>query len=81
MGSTALTFRCSKCKVFRDYRSLHAADMYKGTYLDVTGRVKHGRSGRKLNQKMVEYRCRSCGHVGWTSHYTMTGRVPDLPKE
>lgn len=59
-----LTLRCAKCKTTwrRDSGS-------GGTNLEATGRTKSVRHKaiRQTNRK-IEYRCRDCGHVGWTQH-------------
>lgn len=60
-----LTLRCAKCKVGRDWRE----DRAGGTNLEATGRVravKH-QTVRQTNRK-IQYRCKDCGHVGWTQH-------------
>jgi hypothetical protein len=57
-----ITLRCSKCRQQRIDRS-------RGYDLTATGRSKSmpTRGVRQMLRK-IEYRCRSCGHVGWTTH-------------
>lgn len=58
-----LTLRCAKCKT---YSWKGAA---RGTHLNATGATKPvtRRAARQTNRK-IQYRCRDCGHVGWTQH-------------
>ena len=75
MGSTPLTFRCSRCKVCRDWRDHETAS---SDNLSLTGRSKviANQAGR-LGLTAVEYH-HSCGFTGWTTHPSMVGRlVPD----
>jgi hypothetical protein len=68
-----LTLRCAKCKRGRDWRY----DEGKAVHLEATGRqrpltkkqVGHWQP-RQLRYRL-EYRCRDCGHVGWSRHATM----------
>lgn len=68
-----LTLRCAKCKHMRDWRYDHD----KGIHLEATGRQrplpKSQRGGCHRGQLhyLLEYRCRDCGHVGWSRHATM----------
>lgn len=58
-----LTLRCAKCKTTwrRDYGG--------GTNLEATGRTKPvPHRGIRQTTRKIEYRCRDCGHVGWTQH-------------
>jgi len=62
-----LTVRCAKCKRGRDWRRSDTND----TDLVRTGRTKPYKGGnrgvRGLNT-FHEYRCLTCGHVGWSRH-------------
>lgn len=60
-----LTLRCAKCKRSGRYEWSRSG----GTDLVATGRVKAvaHRAVRQTNRK-IEYKCRDCGHVGWTQH-------------
>jgi hypothetical protein len=62
-----LTLRCARCKVGRDWRAHEA----KGINLEATGHVRPGRKPRGPMRSLgyaVQYRCRDCGHVGWSQH-------------
>lgn len=64
-----LTLRCAKCKRGRDYRRL--SEMCVGTNLEATGRTRpkpQGRGAYRSASQFVQYRCRDCGHVGWSTH-------------
>lgn len=70
------TLRCGKCKIGRDWKSLSSINV--GTRLEATGRTRdvYGRArgnthrGRTLTYQ-AEYRCLSCGHIGWSRHVRM----------
>lgn len=64
-----LVLRCAKCKVLRDYRSFAHEDTHKGMNLEATGRSKPMKNrGYRQSKLKIEYRCRDCGHVGWSQH-------------
>ena len=63
MGEAPLTFRCTKCKVLRD-----RYDHHKGTNLIATGKTRRRKQSGRYNVPQAEYKCRACGHVGWSSH-------------
>lgn len=63
----ALTFKCVKCRRARwyDYRKRH------GMNYVATGRTRKKPTGRgriRCTDRMIEYRCRDCQHVGWSMH-------------
>ena len=47
---------------------------HEGTNLEATGKLRklspseHGHGGVRMMGFSVQYRCRDCGHVGWTRH-------------
>jgi hypothetical protein len=55
---------------------VHRTATYRGrvclsTDLEATGRAKarrDDRGGARISDRLVEYRCRRCGHVGWSKH-------------
>jgi predicted RNA-binding Zn-ribbon protein involved in translation (DUF1610 family) len=59
-----LTLRCAKCR-----KSDVRRGTSRGTNLEATGRLRPvtHRGVRQTNRK-IQYRCRDCGHVGWTQH-------------
>jgi hypothetical protein len=62
-------FRCSKCRK----RNRWDRDDRRGYRRDVvlTGRVRKiddGRSGGRNSNRLREYKCTCCGHVGWSRH-------------
>lgn len=68
-----LTFRCAKCKVLRDFDSLRAVDIERGTHVKSTGFRKRrpgGRGPRVDHWYVYEYEC-ECGHRGWSRHGTV----------
>jgi hypothetical protein len=71
-----LTFRCSRCKVMRDWRN--PGDR-SGLRYEVTGRTrplrKKGSVGPRCSNFEAEYRCLDCAHVGWSKHVDVTSRV------
>ncbi len=69
-----LTFRCAKCKVLRNWRSLLVSDVDKGTHVESTGfrrRRLGGRGPRVDHVWQYEYRCTVCSHRGWSRHETV----------
>ena len=68
-----MTFACSKCRKKwplddRDYGSL------PGLKFEATGKVRHnanGRGGSRVCHTRYQYRCLTCGHVGWSRHTDM----------
>ena len=69
-----LTFRCAKCKVLRDWRSTRSVDIDRGTHVESTGfkRKRPGGRGPRVDHwAQYEYRCRDCGHRGWSRHETV----------
>jgi hypothetical protein len=71
MGSNGGTgypnwLRCAKCRKSRTFRPDRT-----GANLEATGRTKPLRghhSGYRCTNRQIEYRCRECGHIGWTKH-------------
>lgn len=62
-----LTVRCAKCKRGRDWRN----STNDGTDLVRTGRTKPytgGNRGARGLDTFHEYRCHTCGHIGWNRH-------------
>ena len=58
-----LTLRCAQCKT----SGLHRYD--RSTNLEATGRTRNAlHRGIRQTHRKIEYRCRECGHVGWTQH-------------
>lgn len=60
-----LALRCAKCKVGTTRRSAR-----RGMNLETTGRFVRAASDGfgRLSALKVQYRCRDCGHVGWSRH-------------
>jgi len=62
------TLRCAKCKIGRWPRGGTDTD------LEATGKTRplYYRRGfshtARIGKQCVQYRCRTCGHVGWTQH-------------
>jgi hypothetical protein len=59
-----LTLRCTRCKVGRPRG---------GFDLKATGRTKpipphKPQGGYRCTNRMIEYKCETCGHVGWSRH-------------
>jgi len=55
-------FRCTKCKA-------KSMGDDRGTYWAPTGKVRVlAKYGFRFDVRQAEYRCRVCGHVGWSSH-------------
>lgn len=71
-----LTLRCAKCRINRDWRRSTTPD----TNLEATGRTKECKKwtagGIRQAKQYIEYRCRTCGHVGWSKH-TQAQRLLD----
>jgi len=66
-----LTFRCAKCKVGWEYK-LGSLARRDGTRCIATGRTKPKRTrGYRQTDRLVEYRCLDCGHIGWSQHSQM----------
>lgn len=66
-----LTFRCSKCKVGREWDSVLTEHVQKGTNVKSTGfrRMRLGGRGPRVDRRYVyEYECLDCGHKGWSRH-------------
>lgn len=68
-----ISFGCAKCRV----RAGGIANMDRRVYLGwvLTGRERpltkqqRGTGVPRTLQKRVEYRCLTCGHVGWSRHH------------
>lgn len=66
-----LTLRCAKCKIGRDYE--HGAGR-QGTNIEATGRTapltskQQGSGNPRAIYFRAEYKCRDCGHTGWSRH-------------
>ena len=76
MGSTPLTFRCSKCKVNEDWRDSNRASHQN---LVATGRERFVKSYGRLRQgstRLVEVLHKTCGTKSWTSHPHWAGNTP-----
>ena len=64
-----LTLRCAKCKAGRDWEN--PGDR-AGENIEATGRTKpllssqQGRGNPRALYFRAEYRCKDCGHIGWT---------------
>lgn len=59
-----LHFKCSQCRLVGSRRG-YAVDV------DLTGRkktLKTSNAGIRNSKTEREYRCRNCGHVGWSRH-------------
>jgi anti-sigma factor RsiW len=63
-----ITLRCAKCK-------RRGWEHRRGYDLEVTGRSRARRRAaferrgiRMIRRWVIEYRCRECGHVGWSRH-------------
>ena len=57
-----ITLRCGKCRITRSWRE-------GGFDLEATGKTRPAtRRGIRLTNRKIEYRCRECGHVGWSQH-------------
>jgi hypothetical protein len=55
-----LTFKCAKCRI-TDWRT--------DVDLEATGRTRPmAHRGIRQTTRKIEYKCRICGHVGWTQH-------------
>ena len=67
-------FRCSKCR-----STIRGGD---GGWLgdaELTGRRREhpGKRGARITGIAREYRCRSCGHVGWSAHIDLCHKMGD----
>jgi predicted RNA-binding Zn-ribbon protein involved in translation (DUF1610 family) len=60
-----LSLRCAKCRRWNST----GEDRSRGFDLEATGRTRPAahRGVRQTNRR-IEYRCKGCGHVGWTQH-------------
>jgi hypothetical protein len=79
MGSTPYNFACAKCKRGASNRKQHCRNTATGQLMR-EGRHRFSTTGRRTKQKWkrgdthrsclhrYEYRCVTCGHVGWSSH-------------
>lgn len=57
-----LTLRCGKC---RRWRGGHR----EGTNLEATGKLRPAEHrGVRQTNRLIQYRCKDCGHVGWSQH-------------
>lgn len=67
-------FRCSRCRDSRRFSSKTGWDV------ELTGRTRPNgaKKGHALGVRSTlisrEYRCRDCGHVGWSSHVDLQRR-------
>lgn len=71
MGEAPITFRCTLCKAGRDWR--HSP--HRGTNWVVTGKMRQRKQSGRYNVPQAEYKCRTCGHVGWSSHISVTEKA------
>lgn len=64
-----LYFRCTRCKTLAPRSAAN-----RGMNYEATGNVrpaphrKHHARGVRSADHAYEYRCLSCGHVGWSTH-------------
>ncbi len=66
-------FRCTKCR-----STLNASRGGFAGDVDLTGRkrrVKSNKGGARVTPIMREYRCRNCGHVGWSRHIDLAKKA------
>jgi hypothetical protein len=72
------TVRCAKCKVGSDYTRSRP----ETTQLVRTGRTKPyngGNTGVRGLRTFHEYRCLTCGHVGWSRHCDIVRKPLEKP--
>lgn len=71
--------RCAKCKPYR----LRLFEPNRGLRLEATGRTKprYVGGGPRTTDRRIEYRCRDCGHVGWTTHIDGEGLLRRLAEK
>jgi len=68
-----ITLRCSWCKKSHIDRP--------GTNLIATGRFRAVRyHGIRQTNRKIEYRCKDCGHTGWTQHIDAERLVAVSPR-
>jgi len=73
-------FVCAKCRTWR--RAFMGTT--RGMNLEATGRWRprrDGRGGSRIGSKFVEYRCKDCGHVGWSKHKEAERMLAKAPPE
>lgn len=78
-------FRCAACRRKHgtaEYlgRSPETRGMGHVRRVELTGRrreLKPGRSGSRNSGAAREYRCRDCGHVGWSRHVELERKEAD----
>lgn len=64
-----ITFRCWACK--------RSPKILKGTNYEATGRTRRlpfgaaGSQHARNTNRLIEYRCLTCGHRGWSKHRDM----------
>lgn len=63
-----IVLKCAKCR--RSITRKLLAAFSRGRNLEATGRVRLSRGHRGIRQtnRRIEYRCKDCGHVGWSQH-------------
>lgn len=67
------------CPVERSTRIVRILGPHR---VELTGRTrdesrlrrKHGRGGGRMSRTSREYRCLTCGHVGWSAHVDLERR-------
>lgn len=68
-----ISFQCSKCRLENGRIRITGIGRRRG-YLDeieLTGKtrpVKHNRESERMTSTHRQYRCKNCGHVGWSRH-------------
>lgn len=65
-----ISFLCPQERREKRYRDLY----HKKHHVIPTGRTKPRRThslGQRHGRISYEYRCETCGHVGWSSHYEL----------
>lgn len=68
-------FRCSKCRS----TLWGARNDGWASQVELTGRKRphRGKVGARITHIDREYRCRSCGHVGWSAHIDLCDKAGD----
>ncbi len=63
MGSTPLRWVCGKCRRSDWYFKSVTDGLSIAPEPELTGKIRDGAQGTQ-----VQYKCRTCGYVGWTHH-------------